>query len=122
MSVLVRRDTFYVARPTRELDAHGWADGEPEVGVGTVTGTMQAASTVGDGTFADRGGNGPHDPFVQTTAVGYFDPGADLYPGDVLTGPQGPWRIVTVQSSRDPRDSGNLDCLVVEAVQVIDRG
>lgn len=129
MTTLVRRDVFTVLRPAQALDAHGWAEALPEVSPGEITGTIQPAATVSDSTFSERGGRGPHAPFAQTTAVGYFDLAPfpvplglanTLIPGDVLVRGDDRWRVQGVRTVNDPRPHGLLDCLVCDLVAVVE--
>jgi hypothetical protein len=115
MTVLIQRDTMTHQRPSRSLDAHGWAEDDALTDLGTVEGTLQEATPLDD-PRATGSGHGPALPAHTRKATAYI--ASEAQPGDVLGHRGVNWRVQTARFIEDPRKTGELDCWVLEVSEV----
>ena len=116
MTLLLHRDEVEVMRPSRTLDAHGWAEDGPEQAVGRLRASVQPSQTRGDSKASDGGGAGPHDPAQDRRFTVYLTGPVDA--GDVLVWGGVRLLVATLRYSPDPRGTGDLDCWVAECIDV----
>lgn len=110
-TVLIRRDTLTVMRPSQATDEHGWATGSDRELVGTWPGTLQWTSPQ---QVASAGG--PFDPDMQRIGSAWLPFESGVREGDILTSALQPEIEVVVRTARpvfDPRATGELDCIEV---------
>ncbi len=120
MSVLIQPDTFQVLRPSRTLDDHGWAEDPAFTELGEIKGTLQEGTPADSPRQSEEGGYGQADPMHRRLGTAYLT--SEVQPGDILVTRGRSWRAQAVHFTEDPRGTGELDCWVVTASEVINHG
>lgn len=107
MSVLLAPVEYAVWRPSREKDAHGWAQAELVTLTGTVTGCIQEGAPTPDPMFMGNG-LGQNAPEIRCDATAYLN--SPVQPGDRIGIPGGVlWRVAATRHATDYTGAG-LDC------------
>lgn len=107
MSVLLGSTPFLISRPSRQPDAHGWAEEGDLQPAGEVRGSLQPQRPLVDPAYQGSG-QGPNRPMVIIRATAYLD--GPVREGDRISRPgESPYLVRAVRLIPDLTGSG-LDC------------